>query len=182
MAHESDASACRAGVMRLRTVEDIDVLIGRLRAMRADLIACPNEADQVRAVVHRCATMTGIWLDDLACRFADTGHSADDLFAAAWELVESLPLEPSGFESAADPAFFAVLRDAAAGMLARLWITGYLLGPVPTVVWPNNDLARSLLQALEQHADEKTLADDLRLAGFEAHSEPPEGEAGLSPQ
>ncbi|MFD7447312.1 hypothetical protein [Streptomyces sp. NPDC059909] len=99
---------------------------------RADLVECPDEADQVRALVHRCATTTGIWLDDLACRFADTGHNADDLFAEAWALLESLPLTPSGFESAADPAFFDVLRDATAGMLARLWITGYLLGPVPT--------------------------------------------------
>ncbi|MER7820376.1 hypothetical protein [Streptomyces sp. NPDC096153] len=89
MVHEGD-SVSRAGVMRLRTVEDIDVLIGKLHAMRADLVRCPDEADEadeVRALVHACATMTGIWLDDLACRFAATGHSADDLFAAAWELM-----------------------------------------------------------------------------------------------
>jgi hypothetical protein len=160
--------------LRLRTVEDIDVLIGRLRGMRAKFVACPDEADEVRALVHACATMTGIWLDDLACRFADTGYSADDLFAAAWELLEDLPVAPSGFESAEDPAFFAVLRDAAAKMLARLWITGYLLGPVPTDAWPNGDLARALLQALEHHADDRTLADDLRQAGLGPHSDPPE--------
>ncbi|MFI9825849.1 hypothetical protein ACIHFC_36545 [Streptomyces sp. NPDC052013] len=69
--------------MRLQTVEDIDVLIGRLRSLRAKVVACPDEADQVWAQVHACATMTGIWLDDLACRFADTGYSANDLFTAA---------------------------------------------------------------------------------------------------
>ncbi|MER7820377.1 hypothetical protein [Streptomyces sp. NPDC096153] len=75
-----------------------------------------------------------------------------------------------------------MLRDAAAGMLARLWITGYLLGRVPTDAWPNSGLACILLQALEQHADDRTLADDLRLAGLDPHSEPPEGEDGLPHQ
>ncbi|MGW1617476.1 hypothetical protein ACWCQZ_51185, partial [Streptomyces sp. NPDC002285] len=169
MLHQGDSAVSRADVMRLQTVEDIDALIGQLSAMRARLVACPSEADEVRALVHACATMTGIWLDDLACRFADTGYSADDLFTAAWELLEGLPAGPSGFESAADPAFFAVLRDAAAGMLARLWITGYLLGPVPTDAWPNDDMARTLLRALEHHADDRTLADDLRRAGLDPH-------------
>ncbi|WP_189316109.1 hypothetical protein [Streptomyces brasiliensis] len=58
-------------------------------------------------------------------------------------------LPDSGFESAADPAFSAALRDATAGMPARLWITGYLLGPIPTDAWPNGEMARALLQALE---------------------------------
>jgi hypothetical protein len=174
MLRKGDKPVSRAGVMRLRTVEDIDVLIGRLRATRAKLAACPDETDEVRARVHACATMTGIWLDDLACRFADTGYSADDLFTAAWELLEALPVAPSGFESAMDPAFFAVLRNAAATMLARLWINGYLLGPVPTDAWPNDDLARALLQALEHHADDRTLADDLRQQGFAPDNDRPE--------
>ncbi|MFI9825906.1 hypothetical protein ACIHFC_36985 [Streptomyces sp. NPDC052013] len=174
MLNKGDRAACRAGVMRLQTVEDIDLLIGRLRSLRAKMVACPDETDQVRALVHACATMTGIWLDDLACRFADTGYSADDLFSAAWELLESLPAAPSGFESAADPTFFAALRDATAGMLARLWITGYLLGPVPTDAWPNGDIARALLRALEHHADDRTLTDDLRQAGLDPHRGQPE--------
>ncbi|WP_406410383.1 hypothetical protein [Streptomyces sp. NBC_01614] len=44
----------RAGVMRRRTVEDIDVLIGRLRAQ---LVACPDEADEVRALPCRGAVL-----------------------------------------------------------------------------------------------------------------------------
>ncbi|MGI5380641.1 hypothetical protein ACQEV2_41870 [Streptomyces sp. CA-251387] len=83
MLRKSDKPVSEAGVMRLCTVEDIDMLIGRLRAMRAQLVACPDEMDDVRALVHACATMTGIWMDDLACRFADTGYSADGLFTAA---------------------------------------------------------------------------------------------------
>ncbi|MFE4579358.1 hypothetical protein [Streptomyces chartreusis] len=165
----------RAGVMRLRTVEDVDVLIGRLRAVRARLVACPDETDEVRALVHACASMTAAWSDDLACRFADTDYTAGDLFTAAWELLQVLPPAPSGFETAADPAFFEVLRDATAEMLARLWIIGYLMGPVPTDAWPNSDLARTLLQALERHADDRTLADDLRQAGLAPPSDLPEG-------
>ncbi|MFE9499882.1 hypothetical protein [Streptomyces collinus] len=151
--------------MRLQTVKDIDVLVARLQAMRGKLAGSPDVMDEVRVLVHGCATMTGIWLDDLACRFADTGHSADDLFTAAWELVESLQIQPSGFESRTDPAFFAVLRDATASMLARLWINGYLLGPVPTDAWANTDLARTLLEALEHHADDRALTDDLDATG-----------------
>jgi hypothetical protein len=84
-------------------------------------------------------------------------------------LLQILPPIPSGFESAADPAFFEVLRDATAEMLARLWIIGYLMGPVPTDAWPNNDLAR----VLERHADDRTLADDLHQAGLTLPSDPP---------
>ncbi|WP_435279965.1 hypothetical protein [Streptomyces sp. 1222.5] len=74
MRHTSDGddAAFRAGVMRLQTVKDIDVLVGRLQAMRAQVADSPDTLDEVRALVHGCATTTGIWLDDLACRFADT--------------------------------------------------------------------------------------------------------------
>ncbi|WP_406410784.1 hypothetical protein [Streptomyces sp. NBC_01614] len=172
MLRKGDKQVSRAGVMRLRTVEDIDVLIGRLRAMRAKLVACPDETDEVRALVHACATVTAAWSDDLACQFADTGYSAEDLFTAAWELLQALPPTPSGFETAADPHFFEVLRDATAEMLARLWIIGYLLGPVPADAWPNIDLARALLRSLERHADDRTLADDLHQAGLAPPSDP----------
>ncbi|WP_406190644.1 hypothetical protein OG331_51080 [Streptomyces sp. NBC_01017] len=43
--------------MRRRTVEVIGVLIGRLRAMRAQLVACPDEADEVRALPCRGAVL-----------------------------------------------------------------------------------------------------------------------------
>ncbi|MFF8848328.1 hypothetical protein ACF08N_37755 [Streptomyces sp. NPDC015127] len=71
-----------------------------------------------------------MWLDGQVCRFAATGHDADDLSrrrGGCW----TFPLATSGFEWGADPAFFAVLRDATAGTLAWLWITSYLLSPVP---------------------------------------------------
>lgn len=39
-------------------------------------------------------------------------------------------MEAAGFETSADPVRFNTLRATAASVLGRLWITGYLLGPV----------------------------------------------------
>ncbi|MFD8396686.1 hypothetical protein ACFV2N_48005 [Streptomyces sp. NPDC059680] len=165
--------ATRAQAMRLRTVQDIDFLIARLRRIRRELARCPDDVDRMRALLHRCTTMTSIWLDDLICRYADTGLNANETVAAAWELVDSLALKPSGFESAADPAFFSELRGAAAEALARLWLTGYHMGPVPFDAWPSPELARLLLRALEHHADCLVLSDDLRRAGLDAGTDEP---------
>ncbi|MFI8294265.1 hypothetical protein ACIGBL_34785 [Streptomyces sp. NPDC085614] len=88
-----------------------------------------------------------MWLDDVACRFAGTDHDADELFARAWQFVDELGLEPGGFLTREDPALFTTLRGSAASMLARLWVTGYLLGPVPEDAWPAEELAVLLLRA-----------------------------------
>jgi hypothetical protein len=45
------------------------------------------------------------------------------------------------------------MRRATAIMLARLWSTGRLLGPLPIEAWPSAELARLLLPAVERHAD-----------------------------
>ncbi|MFF8848299.1 hypothetical protein ACF08N_37575 [Streptomyces sp. NPDC015127] len=164
------AKAVRA---RWETIRAIDVLCQRLARLREELQMCPDEVVEVRAVQQACAMGTSFWLDDLACALADTGMDADGLFDAAWQLVDSLPLSPGGFESREDPRFFDVLRAATAKTLGRLWITGYLLGPVPTHAWPNADLARLLLRAIEQHADDLALGDDLRQAGLDTPAGPP---------
>uniref|UniRef100_UPI003F49638E hypothetical protein n=1 Tax=Streptomyces sp. CA-141956 TaxID=3240051 RepID=UPI003F49638E len=46
-----------------------------------------------------------------------------------------MQLHPGGFLTKDDPALFTTLRGSAASMLARLWITGYLLGPLPEDAW-----------------------------------------------
>ncbi|KOG55298.1 hypothetical protein ADK75_11325 [Streptomyces virginiae] len=105
--------------------------------------------------------MTGVWLDDIACRFAATTHDADELFARAWQIVNDMKLEPSGFLTREDPALFTTLRGSASAMLARLWVTGYLLGPVHEDVWPQEELTILLLQSLEYHADMLALSEAL---------------------
>lgn len=51
-------------------------------------------------------------------------------------------------------------------MLARLWATGRLLGPVPIEAWPSAELARLLLPAVERHADAISVEYELdRLSG-----------------
>ncbi|MFF3877112.1 hypothetical protein [Streptomyces sp. NPDC001978] len=149
----------------MRTVEDIDVLLAKLHVFRARLVCCPDDVEHVREILHQCATTMRMWLDDLCCRYADTRLDAGEVFARARQLVDCLALEPSGFESSADPAFFSALRDAVTQAVAQLWINGYLMGPIPVDAWPNADLTRLLLEALEQHADNLTFTDDLRRAG-----------------
>ncbi|MFI8294180.1 hypothetical protein ACIGBL_34240 [Streptomyces sp. NPDC085614] len=105
-----------------------------------------------------------MWLDDIACRFAGSEQDADELFAQAWQFVDDLGLEPGGFLTREDPALFTTLRGSAASMLARLWVTGYLLGPVPEDVWPAEELAVLLLRALEHHADARACRHHLLAA------------------
>ncbi|MDX2565396.1 hypothetical protein PV371_38300 [Streptomyces sp. TX20-6-3] len=115
----------------------------------------------MRDLLYAVGVMTGVWLDDVACRFAETDHDADEPFARAWQFVDALDLEPGGFSTRDDPALFTTLRGSAASMLGRVWLNGYLLGPVPEDAWPGRELAVLMLRALEHHTDALALAETL---------------------
>ncbi|MDX2565263.1 hypothetical protein PV371_37330 [Streptomyces sp. TX20-6-3] len=152
----------RARVLRLETLRDIEALLRELEELHAELAACEDsDEERVWDLLHAAGVMTGVWLDDIACRFAETDHDADELFARAWQFVEDLGLAPGGFLTRDDPALFTTLRGSTASMLARLWVTGYLLGPIPEDVWPDRELAILLLRALEHHADARALTETL---------------------
>ncbi|MFI8829066.1 hypothetical protein [Streptomyces sp. NPDC053431] len=157
-----EGAARRVRVLRLETLRDIEALVRELEELRGELLACEDsDGERVRDLLHTAGVMTGVWLDDIACRFAETDHDADELFARAWQFVEDLDLAPEGFLTRDDPALFTTLRGSAASMLARLWVTGYLLGPVPEDAWPEEELAVLLLRALEHHADARALTETL---------------------
>ncbi|MEV6332369.1 hypothetical protein [Streptomyces sp. NPDC051909] len=152
----------RVRVLRLETLRDIEALLRELRELHGELLVCEDsDGERVRDLLHAAGVMTGVWLDDIACRFAQTDHDADELFARAWQFVDELGLAPGGFLTRDDPALFTTLRGSAASMLARLWVTGYLLGPVPEDVWPDKELAVLLLRTLEHHADALALTETL---------------------
>ncbi|MGW6215810.1 hypothetical protein [Streptomyces sp. NPDC055109] len=157
---DDEGMARRARVLRLETLRDIEALMRELGELRSELLV-REDGDGVRDLLHAAGVMTGVWLDDIACRFAETEHDADELFARAWQFVDELELEPGGFLTREDPALFTTMRGSAASMLARLWITGYLLGPVPEDAWPDEELAVLLLRALEHHADVLALTETL---------------------
>ncbi len=85
-------------------------------------------------------------------------------------------MEAAGFETSADPVRFNTLRATAASVLGRLWITGYLLGPVFMDAWPNRALTLPLA-ALEHHTDTQTLIAELDQAGPVAGTPPCEAAA-----
>ncbi|MGW8358861.1 hypothetical protein [Streptomyces wedmorensis] len=157
----------RVRVLRLETLRDLEALVREFEELRGELLACEgSDGERVRDLLHAAGVMGGVWLDDIACRFAETDHDADELFAQAWQFVEDLELAPpDGFLTRDDPALFAMLRGSAASMLARLWVTGCLLGPVPEDAWPEEGLAVLLLRALEHHADARALTET-----FDHHS------------
>ncbi|MEU9298663.1 hypothetical protein [Streptomyces sp. NPDC048266] len=156
------SAARRVRVLRLETLRDIEALIRELRELHGDLQACEEgDGERVRDLLHAVGVMTGVWLDDAACRFAETDHDADELYARAWQFVDALDLEPGGFSTRDDAALFTTLRGSAASMLGRLWINGYLLGPIPEDAWPSRELAVLMLRALEHHTDALALAETL---------------------
>ncbi|MFI8829305.1 hypothetical protein [Streptomyces sp. NPDC053431] len=148
--------------LRLETLRDIEALVRELVELHGELLACDDrDEERVRNLLHAAGVRAGMWVDDIACRFAETDHDADELFARAWQFVDDLELEPGGFLTRDDPALFTTLRGSAASMLARLWVTGYLLGPVPEDAWPEEELALLFLRALEHHADALALTETL---------------------
>ncbi|MFJ2061359.1 hypothetical protein ACIOMM_36440 [Streptomyces sp. NPDC087908] len=169
----SDEGAARpVPVLRLETLRHIEALVRELQELHDDLLAREeSDGEGVRDLLHVAGVMTGVWLDDLACRFAETEHNADELFAQAWQFVDDLQLEPGGFRTREDPALFTTLRGSAAGVLARLWVNGYLMGPVPEDTWPNEELTVLILRSLEHQADAVALNETLD------HRRCPEGSA-----
>jgi hypothetical protein len=157
-----EGAARRVRVLRLETLRNIEALLRELQELHGELLACEDsDGERVRDLLHAAGVITGVWLDDIACHFAETEHDADELFARAWQFVDDLELDPVGFLTRDDPALFTTLRGSAAGMLARLWVTGYLLGPVPEDAWPDAELAVLFLRALEHHADALALTETL---------------------
>lgn len=72
----------------------------------------------------------------------------------AQAVVEGLGAAPAGFATSVDEQHrHARMKKATAVMLVRLWVTGRLLGPIPAEAWPNTELARLLLPAIERYAD-----------------------------
>ncbi|MFE6848758.1 hypothetical protein [Streptomyces sp. NPDC057686] len=159
---EAEEAKSRVRAQRLDTARSIQTLRRRLRDLHHELLQCSDEdEDRVQDLLHAAGVVTGIWLDDVVCRFVDPEHDSDELFAKAWQLVDRMPLESNGFLSSQDSALFASLRGMAANMLARIWISGFLLGPIPEDAWPNHDLAIHLLAGLDHHLDDRDLKQDL---------------------
>ncbi|MFJ3176734.1 hypothetical protein ACIPJK_39370 [Streptomyces roseus] len=121
--------------------------------------------------------MTELWLDTVVCRLADPEQDADELFARAWQFVDDLPLEASGFLCREDAALFTTLRGSAASLLARVWIAGFLLGPVPESAWPNYELAAIFLGALDRQADVRALNESIDNYDFLIVEEEGDGES-----
>ncbi|MFE4579514.1 hypothetical protein [Streptomyces chartreusis] len=147
---------------RLATMREIRALQAELQEIFDELAQCEDDdAERVWELLHAAGTMTGVWMDDIACRFAGIEEDADEVFAHAWRLLDDLAMKPAGFTTRTDPLLFATLRRTTSGLLARLWVTGFLLAPVPIHAWPNTEIAALLLTALEHHADAADLAQDL---------------------
>ncbi|MFE9500627.1 hypothetical protein [Streptomyces collinus] len=157
---ESDAVR-RARAVRMETVRDLVALMHELRDLHDEMVACENDEEHIWDLLQTAGAMVSVWLDDVACRFADTDHDADELFAIAWRLLDDLALAPEGFRSQDDATLFTTLRGSAAALLAKIWINGYLLSSIPRDAWPNQDLILLLLRALEHHADAVALTDAL---------------------
>ncbi|MFE5546109.1 hypothetical protein ACFQ71_20095 [Streptomyces sp. NPDC056534] len=111
----AEGAARRVRVLRLETLRDIKALLRELEELHSQLLACQDsDGERVRDLLHAAGVMTGVWLDDIACRFAETDHDADELFARAWQFVEDLELAPGGFLTRDDPALFTTQRVSAA--------------------------------------------------------------------
>ncbi|MEV7951719.1 hypothetical protein AB0O74_32710 [Streptomyces rubiginosohelvolus] len=145
---------------------DVASLQTALGAFREQVLADASDDDRVRQVQYDIGVTLGTWVDKFACRVANTSASAEQINIDAREFVHSLGLDPTGFESKSSPELYETLRKEAGNLLARLWMTGFLLGPVPVDQWPNDLMAQNILEALECFADAITLEDDLRHFGF----------------
>jgi hypothetical protein len=144
--------------MAVRTRMDVDVTDRLLREL---LDQAEHEQRDGRVTARAAGMVASTLVDTLAVRYADAKDDPNDLFDIAEQLVASLDLQPTGSETSSDPDYFGRAKQATAILLARLWINGMLLGPVPVDAWPNAELARLLLRAVEQHGDRITLDVEL---------------------
>lgn len=147
---------------RLATMQSILELQEELQEIFDELVVCDDDdVERVSDLLQMVGTTAGVWVEDIACRFAGSEEDADELFAHACRLVDNSVNQPGGFTTGADPQLFSNLRRVAASLLARLWVTGFLLGSVPVNAWPSTQIATLILNALEYRADAIDLASDL---------------------
>ncbi len=140
-----------------------------LRQASADV---GDDVEKALKLVQGTGLIMTTLVDGLAVRFADHATIADPntLYARASQVVANLGDAPAGVETASDPAYFARMQLCAANMLARLWLTGYLVGPIPVEAWPNELIARQLLTTIEQHADVITLQHEVEHFDDDQHT------------
>jgi hypothetical protein len=139
----------------------VEVTIEALTVYRRALEAEPAAADEPPKIVQALGLLTTALVDELTRLYVGDGRDSEDLLDEAEAVVASLGATPAGFATSIDPQYYARMKRATAIMLARLWATGRLMGPVPIEAWPSAELARLLLPAVEHHADAISLEDEL---------------------
>ncbi|MFI0454530.1 hypothetical protein [Actinomadura sp. 6N118] len=145
----------------------VDGAIDALTAYRRVLDAGRHhEPAALGKLVQAGGLLATTLVDDLTRLYASDGLDGHDLLDAAEAVVNELGTAPTGFATSIDATYHERMKRATAIMLARLWSTGRLLGPVPIEAWPSAELARLLLPAVEQHADAISVEDEIdRLLG-----------------
>ncbi|MER5417969.1 hypothetical protein [Streptomyces virginiae] len=177
--HDAIDEVGRVRAQRLEAAHGIETLCVELKGVRQELLMCSDlEGERVRDLMYAASRIMEVWLDTLACRLAEPEQDANEIFARAWQFVDDLPLEASGFLSREDAALFTTLRGSAASVLAHIWISGFLIGSIPENAWPNHELAAALLGALDRQADARALSESIDHYEFLANKEREEGEAG----
>uniref|UniRef100_UPI003F4927BC hypothetical protein n=1 Tax=Amycolatopsis sp. CA-096443 TaxID=3239919 RepID=UPI003F4927BC len=149
------------------TLLDLRMITGLARnALENAAAEAGEDVGKVLKLVQGTGLIVSTLVDTLAVRYADSGGDADPntLYDRAQQVVEGLGGPPAGIETAGDPVYFARMQTCAANTLAKLWISGYLFGPVPIDAWPNEALARMLL-TIEHHADVITLQHEVEHLG-----------------
>ncbi|MFD3535878.1 hypothetical protein [Streptomyces sp. NPDC058664] len=78
-------------MLRLETLRDIEALLRELEELHGELLVCEkSDGEWVQDLLYAAEGMTGVRLDGIACRFAETEHDAHELFARAWPFIEDL--------------------------------------------------------------------------------------------
>jgi hypothetical protein len=156
---ESEDDYPRVLAEALHTVNaTIDALTTYRRVLEE---AEPATADERRRLVQTGGLLATTFVDELTRLYVGDGRHSDDLLDEAEAVVNELGATPAGFATSIDPEYYERMKRATAIMLARLWATGRLLGPVPVEAWPSAELARLLLPAVEHHADAISVEDEL---------------------
>uniref|UniRef100_UPI003F4926E7 hypothetical protein n=1 Tax=Actinomadura sp. CA-154981 TaxID=3240037 RepID=UPI003F4926E7 len=163
---EDDLRA-RLAAASLAVEDAIDALSSYRRILNAaGRRPMPSTAAALGKLVQGAGLLATTLADDLTRLYADDGLSGEDLLDAAEAIVHELGAGSTGSAPGIDPDDHEPAKAAAAIMLARLWSTGRLLGPIPHQVWPSTELARILLPTLQRHADNLSVEDELdRLRG-----------------
>lgn len=154
--HEIGDPNTPQGVVR-RAAAEFEIYAAVARQMIAH--AADDEADlaTVRDRLRVAALVGHSITTDIAARGAAvdvTGQGAvHDLLDDAERVVAEADLLPHGRETTARQEYFRRLQRSTAILLAGLWTTGRLIGPLPVEAWPNTDLAWLIMRTLEDYAD-----------------------------